>query len=183
MQQIRWTFCNIIIGVNDNPCNNIIANRWYGRQSSLDVSVETYANFEIDNTTIKFSKCINEYEDIVFKSVIFKLLNHNFNDDGTINGEILLTLNYSECPICGEFFFEGDLNSDSEDIVLGIYLFDDEENIKVTIMRKEVKVKNALSWNRYYKNMYIYKKKIYSWKYLLKLKNSKIKYCNSWNLW
>lgn len=150
---------NIIIGVNDNPCNDIIANRWYGRQASLDVSTETYANFEIDNTTIKFSKCYNEYKDIVFKSVIFKLLNHNFNDDGTINGEILLTLNYSECPICGEFFFEGDLDLASEDIVLGIYLFDDEENIKVTIMHKEVKVKKTLSWNRYYKNMYIYKKK------------------------
>lgn len=73
------------------------------------------------------------------------------------SGTLELVFKYYKCPSCGEILMR-DFNLRSQTVMQGIYMYDDEEHIKITYMMKQVASNNQFAWNRYYKNMFIFKK-------------------------
>lgn len=139
--------------------------------TTIEEATLTYESFDFKNNfevtfyrIIKSKKTpLNEYTAADFRvtncyTIDFHLLNYVINDDNTMSGEIKLVFRYYKCPKCNNHLSLEFYNSE-RDVLQGVYLYDDEEHYKITVMRKHVKVKDSLSWIRYYKNMFIYKKK------------------------
>lgn len=90
--------------------------------------------------------------------ITFKLIEHTLNEDGTlISGKLSLSYEYFICQHCGEKI-SSQFHYEPKDIVTGVYVYDNEDTIKLTVLRKHLFTSKKFSWIRYYKNMYSFNK-------------------------
>lgn len=141
-----------------------------------NIPKDLFSNFSLDILTL----CFHYYESTIYnkegnididkltlkyEGVTFKINKLDINSTEKLcSGEVTLTYEYYICPKCkeelhSEYYYEPKTK------LLGMYIFDDEEHIKLSTMYKQIASNHKFAWHRYYKNMLIYKKdsgKIYS---------------------
>lgn len=149
------------------------------RHTNLSILQKQFFTGDYDVTPVKLSKVFFNKIDLSKNEMIFekkdkyeednKIYNLGVSfelieldttkaDEELASGKIKIELSYYICPNCKK---ELSLNfyRKSKTKLLGMYVFNDDENIKLTLMYKQLATKGYLSWIRYYKNMIVYKKK------------------------
>lgn len=148
--------------------NNSIKIEYIRNSYISDLSFdETLALFNIFNlndfklTDMTTQLNINDnsnYYCIRHKNIFFKVTDIIKSEDKkTVSGKLTIIFKYYKCPKCGELLMS-DYIFTSKTNIQGIYLYDDEDHIKISYLYKQVVANSKFAWNRYYKDMLIFKK-------------------------
>lgn len=155
---------SIKIKKDKNAEANVIQKKYF--RSNYDVThVELsklfFNRIDLSKNEIIFENYKEGKDNNIYEfGVSFELieLNAKNSDEKLASGKVKIKLSYYICPECGKelpinFYYE------SKTKLLGMYVFNDDNNIKLTLMYKQVATHEKLAWVRYYKNMVVYKKK------------------------
>lgn len=119
---------------------------------SFEDTLEVFNNFNLDEYSLNF----RNYKTTTKYGLNFKLIDE-VTENNLTSGKIEITFDYYKCLNCNtcitSYFYMAPKTS-----LLGAYIFNDEDQIKLTTMYKQIAVNDKFGWHRYYKNMIIYKK-------------------------
>lgn len=144
----------------------IISHEYNRRLSdkTFNETLDMFNNFNLEDYCLNElcqDKKNNEYY-TYNNNLEFRLVDYEIEETDTDtyikSGKLVITFKYFKCPNCGELLMKDYIFAPHRQLQ-GIYLYDDEEHIKISYCMKEVVSNNQFAWNRYYKNMFIFKKK------------------------
>lgn len=129
---------------------------------SFEETLTIFNNFDLENHSINglyLNRQTNKYSVTVknIEYVVRDLVIEGEDENYLASGTLIMTFKYYKCPSCGEILMQ-DFSIRPQTVLQGIYIYDDKEHIKLTYMMKQVTSNNKFAWNRYYKDMYIFKK-------------------------
>lgn len=129
---------------------------------NLDESKTLYETIDLNNCELSFNISFgsnSKTDKIHYSGICFELLEIQINDTdkSLASGKIKMELSYYICAECGEKL-PMNFHHDSRTKLLGMYVFNDDTNIKLTMMYKQINTHGHLAWSRYYKDMIVYKK-------------------------
>lgn len=123
----------------------------------FSISIDRYYKNDLkfdDNGELVSENVFIKYNGVRMQITKLKIDN---SIEGICSGEIIVSYDYYICPNCNSYV-HGQFYSAPKTKLLGMYIFDDEEHIKLTTIYKQVACNEQFAWNRYFKDMLIYKR-------------------------